>query len=382
MKQLTCEMCGSTNFIKREGVFVCKKCGCEYSIEEAKKIMEEVAVTENSTNAVDNAIATTINLDNLLDRAAKFINEKNWKKANEYCEKVLDMDPQNSRAAKLQKESNLLRRKANNKKTVCIACVAFLAIVTIIIFTIIIPNTKYNTAFNLMTDGKYEEAISIFEELAGYKDSEDQIDKCYIYNKIKHTPIGDIFTFGKYEQDNISSTEKEEIEWIVLDKEEKKTLIISRYALDEKKYHDSITEVTWETSDIRNWLNNDFLHSAFSLNEQEIIATTTLLANTSPSSNSHSGNDTQDKVFLLSYDEAEKYFSGNTYGKCKATAFAASKGAHVSQSNGNCWWWLRTNGENLEEVSIVGVNGGAMTPFMTVDSFNGAVRPALWVELP
>ena len=37
MKQLTCEMCGSTDLIKQDGVFVCQTCGCKYSVEEAKK---------------------------------------------------------------------------------------------------------------------------------------------------------------------------------------------------------------------------------------------------------------------------------------------------------------------------------------------------------
>ena len=41
MKQLKCEMCGSTNLMKEDGVFVCQSCGCKYSVEEAKKMMVE-----------------------------------------------------------------------------------------------------------------------------------------------------------------------------------------------------------------------------------------------------------------------------------------------------------------------------------------------------
>lgn len=37
MKQMVCEMCGGTDLIKKDGVFVCQTCGCKYSIEEAKK---------------------------------------------------------------------------------------------------------------------------------------------------------------------------------------------------------------------------------------------------------------------------------------------------------------------------------------------------------
>ena len=38
MKQLTCEMCGSTDLLKQDGVFVCQSCGCKYSVEEATGI--------------------------------------------------------------------------------------------------------------------------------------------------------------------------------------------------------------------------------------------------------------------------------------------------------------------------------------------------------
>ncbi len=44
MKPLTCEMCGSTNLLKQDGVFVCQSCGTKYSVEEAKKMMVEGTV--------------------------------------------------------------------------------------------------------------------------------------------------------------------------------------------------------------------------------------------------------------------------------------------------------------------------------------------------
>ena len=54
MKRLTCEMCGSTDLIKQDGVFVCQTCGCKYSIEEAKKMMVEGTVdVSGSTVKVD-----------------------------------------------------------------------------------------------------------------------------------------------------------------------------------------------------------------------------------------------------------------------------------------------------------------------------------------
>lgn len=66
MKQLTCEMCGSTDLIKQDGVFVCQTCGCKYSVEEAKKMMIECNVdVSGSTVKVDNSS----NIENYLKLA-------------------------------------------------------------------------------------------------------------------------------------------------------------------------------------------------------------------------------------------------------------------------------------------------------------------------
>lgn len=75
-------------------------------------------------------------------------------------------------------------------------------------------------------------------------------------------------SFGKYEQDNNTSNGKEKIEWLVLEVKDGKALVISKYALDCKPYNTSSTNVTWETCSLRNWLNNDFINSAFSATEK------------------------------------------------------------------------------------------------------------------
>lgn len=72
------------------------------------------------------------------------------------------------------------KRAAQNKKTakVVIPIVAAMIVFVIILNSVIIPNSNYNDAVALMDNGKYEEAIAIFEVLDGYKDSAEQIDKC------------------------------------------------------------------------------------------------------------------------------------------------------------------------------------------------------------
>ena len=96
MKQLTCEMCGSTDLLKQDGVFVCQSCGCKYSVEEARKMMIEGTVdVSGSTVFIDN----TKQIENDLKRAKQYEDEGNSRSAMEYYNKVLDADVDNVEAA-------------------------------------------------------------------------------------------------------------------------------------------------------------------------------------------------------------------------------------------------------------------------------------------
>ena len=95
MKKLTCEMCGSTEIIKEEGVFVCQNCGTKYSVEEAKKMMVEGTVdVSGSTVKIDNSDK----LDNFYIMAENAYNADNKKEAEEYCNKIIENDSQNYKA--------------------------------------------------------------------------------------------------------------------------------------------------------------------------------------------------------------------------------------------------------------------------------------------
>lgn len=88
MKRLTCEMCGSTDLIKQDGVFVCQSCGCKYSVEEAKKMMIEGTVEVQGTVKIDN----TDSITELIKRAFISIEDSEWEKAEECFNQVLSMD--------------------------------------------------------------------------------------------------------------------------------------------------------------------------------------------------------------------------------------------------------------------------------------------------
>ena len=96
MKQLTCEMCGSTDLLKQDGVFVCQTCGCKYSVEEAKKMMVEGTVdVSGSTVKLD----TSNELSNLYQIARRAKAENNSESAEKYYDMILVQDPNSWEAA-------------------------------------------------------------------------------------------------------------------------------------------------------------------------------------------------------------------------------------------------------------------------------------------
>ena len=90
MKRLVCEMCGSTDLLKQEGVFVCQSCGTKYSVEEARKMMVEGPVdVSGSVIKVDQSDK----LKNLLNLARRARIENNSEEAKKYYELALIEDP-------------------------------------------------------------------------------------------------------------------------------------------------------------------------------------------------------------------------------------------------------------------------------------------------
>ena len=200
-------------------------------------------------------------------------------------------------------------------------------------------------------------------------------------------------TFGHYPQ-TAEGNDSTAIEWIVLQKEGNKALLISRYGLDAQPYNTAWTSVTWETCTLRTWLNDTFMNKAFTEEEKKAILTANVDNSSSQGYSKWStsgGNNTQDKIFLLSYAEANKYFgvtrndSNNTKARVKPTAYAEKLGAYTSSSNKTAdgdnagWWWLRSPGYSQDSAVLVDLDGSLSGRYVYLDG--GCVRPALWVNL-
>ena len=214
---------------------------------------------------------------------------------------------------------------------------------------------------------------SVFEETTSKSESSSQ--------KKDNNPdykIGETIEFGNYPQDK-DGTEKP-IEWIVMKNEGNQVLLLSKYVLDVKPYNEEWEGVTWQTSDIRQWLNNEFYTTAFNKTEKAKIQTS-LIKNEDNSEYGTSGeNDTEDKVFLLSEKEAETLFLNDEERIAKATEYAEKSGVYVNEEKA-AWWWLRSPGDDSDYAAVVNSYGWFDWYGDSVSSNDDGVRPALHLNL-
>ena len=209
--------------------------------------------------------------------------------------------------------------------------------------------------------------------------------------------VGSYVAFGNYEQDNNIENGKEPIEWLVLDYDEKnnRALLISRYGLDVQPYNTDYESVIWAKSTLRIWLNRRFIDDAFNEQEQKSISLTNVDNSRTQGYtgwDSSGWDNTLDKVFLLSVEEANRYlgvmyylYNDNKKARAAPTAYAIGQGAWTSKSIESLdnmkagWWWLRSPGRTQNYASIVYADGSLNNA--NADALSCCVRPALWINL-
>ncbi len=209
--------------------------------------------------------------------------------------------------------------------------------------------------------------------------------------------VGDIIKFGKYQN--------ESIEWKIIDKEDDRILLLSRQALDCMPFH-TFTKaekeackndfynnayVVWYNSSLRKWLNSSFVKLAFTDDERKHIEKTLVkneddcYADTGDMMVVYGGEDTVDMLFMLSIDEAKKYFDRYDARYCGVTPYAKKKGAlfHGNEKTGRCPWWLRSPGWADSRAAMVWDDGTVYR-----DGLSGfdievplGVRPAMWLRI-
>ena len=215
--------------------------------------------------------------------------------------------------------------------------------------------------------------------------------------------------FGTYQQssddsDGSGGYNTDPIKWRVLENEDRQLFLLSDQNLDVFQYHTDRESVTWEKSTMRSWLNgygvseniggdsgtdytsDHFIGTAFSEKEQKAIAETEVVNDDNPTHGTEGGNNTTDKIFLLSIAEANNgsYFANDSSRIATNTAYVAGGGKIGGYVNGvgeADYWWLRSPGKYDDLAADVTHKGGVFSYGLNVYGENLAVRPAFNLDL-
>ena len=195
---------------------------------------------------------------------------------------------------------------------------------------------------------------------------------------------GETITFGGYS-------------WLVLDVQDGRALILSERVLERRGYHMDNTEITWEGSSLRQYLNGEFYNS-FSASDRGRIAQVTNVNPDNPwdftqfgvYNRTPGGANTQDHIFLLSLDELVRYFGDSGQLENQHHANNESAGFHDEYSSARValdandaisLWWLRSPGYYSIYAAMVNGLGFVSVSGFSVNNDHGGVRPALWLNL-
>lgn len=184
---------------------------------------------------------------------------------------------------------------------------------------------------------------------------------------------------------------KQPIKWRVLSVDGNNAFVIADKAIDCQKYNDEEDDITWEDCTLRDWLNDSFLKSAFTTDEQSAISNTTVINKNNTKYDTEGGNDTEDKIYLLSEKEVTKKWYGfndeydfdSETRHCKATQYAISRNCYYSKDDydGNCYWWLRSPGSIQSDATCVGYTGWGYYGGNYVSNDQTGIRPVMNIDL-
>lgn len=229
------------------------------------------------------------------------------------------------------------------------------------------------------------------DNLEKYATCSEEIDKLLCQSTDFSREINKkIIEFGNYE-------------WYVLGEKDNSYLCLSKYLIDIRKFHNTNQNITWENSDIRYWLNNDFYQS-FNVQEKSLIKKVEIKNIDNPVYGTKAGEDTMDNIFLLSYEELIEFFDIQvnenkdcdlvsinqnadclvSYVKMRENRISEASefyGIDYNLAQGQALgWWLRTPGACENRIVRVNCYGAVRLHGREVDRCLVGIRPALWME--
>lgn len=193
----------------------------------------------------------------------------------------------------------------------------------------------------------------------------------------------DSIVFGKYELDGNTDNGTENIEWIILDKQNGRALLLSKYILDNIVYNKKQIDTDWKQCSLRQWLNSEFYDKTFNLSEKKLILPTELF-----------DSNTTDYIYCLSLEEVNKYFNNDLikdfYCFTEDVEYYSNNYTNASTIVTDYYnmkyydeggdWWLRTSGDYQDYCAYVDRGGWIDSRGTNVDNPFMGIRPVLWLK--
>ena len=271
-------------------------------------------------------------------------------------------------------------------------------------------NADYGVEYSKVSESTWNSIVN-----ASYDSNGDASVEGNKYRRIKKNDAtrSDTSMYRWKDADTYHYFKYDPIKWRVLNVNETEAFLLADEGLDNQKYNTyNITSMTWEKSTIRSWLNGydssvntcgedysgkSFINSAFTSSELSAIKITNVVNADNIKWDTKGGNDTQDKIFLLSESEVYNTSEAESYGfeksrsaydnsrRSKSSIFAKAMGASARIGDsyaGNCLWWLRSPGYYNSYAAVVDDVGEVYNGTKCdVSTAWCAVRPAMYLDL-
>lgn len=268
---------------------------------------------------------------------------------------------------KIQQEQKRIKKQREKEKkkkkliTIIIAIISFLLACIIAFFVIrdvAIPLSIYNNGVELLTNKQYTEAINTLTQVYEIKDTQEKITQAE-KEILKQSKVGDIILFG-----NCSQTEsfgaKTPIEWIVLEHDNNKLLLISKYCLETCEHYSDVYEIKPKLSAL--------INECFSSEEQQLLKAT------------KSPNFEEEKIFILNEEEIIKYFPDEASRKLVPTTKIYNMYTDHYYGTNDLSYCFGGNYIPWHTVTLDG-DGMTMDDNRWADFEDVGLRPVIWVSI-
>ncbi len=233
---------------------------------------------------------------------------------------------------------------------------------------------------------------------ADYDENKDAVVKGVKYRRMKKSDanysyidiVGDWFPWNG--DDDYHYFKWERIKWRVLQRNDDTLFVMADQGLDWNRYNDKSVSITWENCTLRSWLNDSFYNTAFNSVERGAVVEQNVVNEDNPQYGTEGGNNTTDKVYLLSIGE----MTNQSYGFCeigdtysmsrclKPSDYSYARGGFrmsVDGYVGNCNWWLRSPGYHANMAVAVMFYGSVHRGGDYANYYYDAVVPVLHIDL-